>query len=125
MNTYSFRINAVDAKVSKDGLSNVIERVHYTHIATNPDGVQVSRNDVVMLPAPQPEVFVPADQLVQADIIEWIKPLIDEEAQQAGLDSHMAEKVAPTIVRLSIPETLEPEVEEVAEEPSSEESTDA
>jgi len=116
MNTYTFRINAVDAKVSLDGLSNVIERVHYTHIATNADGVMVSRNDVVMLPAPQPEVFVPADQLVQADIIEWIKPLIDLEAQQAGLDSHMAEKVAPTQVRLTIPETLEPVVEKTTTE---------
>ena len=116
MNTYTFRINAVDAKVSLDGLSNVIERVHYTHIATNPDGVVVSRNDVVMLPAPQPEAFVPADQLVQADVIEWIKPLIDLEAQQAGLDSHMAEKVAPTQVRLTIPESQEPVVEETATE---------
>jgi len=116
MNTYTFRINAVDAKVSLDGLSNVIERVHYTHIATNPDGVVVSRNDVIMLPAPQPEVFVPADQLVQADIIDWIKPLIDLEAQQAGLDSHMAEKVAPTQVRLTIPETLEPVVEKTTTE---------
>lgn len=116
MNTYTFRINAVDAKVSLDGLSNVIERVHYTHIATNPDGVVVSRNDVVMLPAPQPEAFVPADQLVQADVIEWIKPLIDLEAQQAGLDSHMAEKVAPTQVRLTIPESQEPVIEETATE---------
>lgn len=116
MNTYTFRINAVDAKVSLDGLSNVITRVHYTQMATNADGVMVSRNDAIVLPAPQPEVFVPADQLVQADVIEWIKPLIDLEATQASLDARMAEKVTPTQVRLSIPETLEPVVEETATE---------
>jgi len=123
MNTYTFRINAVDAKVSLDGLSNVITRVHYTQIATNADGVMVSRNDAVVLPAPQPEVFVPADQLVQADVIEWIKPLIDLEATQASLDARMAEKVAPTQVRLSIPETLEPVLEEPATEEPTEEPT--
>jgi len=121
MNTYTFRINAVDAKVSLDGLSNVITRVHYTQIATNADGVMVSRNDVVMLPAPQPEVFVPADQLVQSDVIEWIKPLIDLESTQASLDARLAEKVAPTQVRLTIPETLEPVVEETTTEETTEE----
>lgn len=121
MTTYSIRINAVDAKVSKDGLSNVIERVHFTQIATNEEGVSVSRNDVVMLPAPQPETFVPADQLVQADVIAWIEPLIDLEATRAGLDAHLAEKVTPTQVRLTIPESLEPVVEETTtEEPAAE-----
>jgi len=123
MNTYTFRINAVDAKVSLDGLSNVITRVHYTQIATNADGVMVSRNDAVMLPAPQPEVFVPADQLVQADVVEWIKPLIDLEATQSSLNARMAEKVTPTQVRLTIPETLEPVIEEPASEEPAEEPT--
>ena len=123
MNTYTFRINAVDAKVSLDGLSNVITRVHYTQMATNADGVMVSRNDAVVLPAPQPEVFVPADQLVQSDVIEWIKPLIDLEATQASLDARMAEKVTPTQVRLTIPETLEPVFEETDTEEPVEEPT--
>lgn len=122
MNTYSIRINAVDAKVSKDGLSNVIERVHYTQIAQNADGETVSRIDVVMLPAPQPEAFVPAEQLVQSDIVSWIEPLIDLEATHKALDAKLAEKITPTVVRLDIPEAIEPAVEEVVEETTTEET---
>ena len=118
MTTYSIRINSVDAKVSKDGLSNVIERVHYTQIATNEDGVMASRNDVMMLPSPQPETFVPVEQLVQADIVAWIEPLIDLEATHASLDAQLAEKVTPTVVRFDIPETLDAATEEEAPDPN-------
>jgi len=73
------------------------------------------------LPEPQPENFVAVDDLVQADIISWIEPLLDLDALQVALDAKLAEKITPSVVRLIIPETNEPVVEEpVVEQPPSE-----
>ena len=118
MINHSIRINSVDAKVSLNGLSNVIDRVHYSQIASNEDGITVSRNDVVMLPAPQPEVFVPVEQLVQADVVAWIEPLIDLVGTREGLENKLAEKITPTVVRFDIPETLDAATEEDAADPN-------
>ena len=118
MNTYSFKINAVDAKVSLNGLSNVITTVHYTHIVQDEHGNEYGRNDAIVLPEPQPENFIAVDDLVQADVISWIEPLLDLDALQVALDAKLAEKITPSVVRLIIPETNEPVVEEpVVEQP--------
>lgn len=121
MNTYYFKINAVDAKVSSNGLSNVITTVHYAHFVKDEHGNEYGRNDAIVLPEPQPDNFVAVDNLVQADIIAWIEPLLDLEALQIALDAKLAEKITPSVVRLAIPETLDPVVEEPAiEQPPSE-----
>ena len=121
MNTYYFKINVVDAKVSLNGLSNVITTVHYTHFVEDEQGNSYSRYDSIVLPEPQPENFIAVDDLVQADVISWIEPLLDLEALQIALDAKLAEKITPSVVRLIIPETNEPVVEEpVVEQPPSE-----
>lgn len=112
MNTYSFKINAVDARVNLNGLSNVITTVHYTHIVQDQEGSIYSRNDAIVLPEPTPENFVSVEDLVQADVIAWLESLLDIEELQIGLDAKLAEKITPSIVRLHIPETNEPVVEQ-------------
>lgn len=116
MNTYYFKINAVDAKVNHDGLSNVITTVHYSHFVQDEEGNTYGRNDAIVLPEPTPESFVSADELVQADVIAWLESLLDIEGLQIALDAKLAEKITPSVVRLHIPETLEPATEEQVNE---------
>jgi hypothetical protein len=107
MNTYYFKINAVDAHVSQDGLDNVIYDVHYSYIGEDENGNVTRQIGVQHVPYVDPENFTPFDQLTQADIIAWIEPMLNVEEFQVNLDRKLAELAAPTKVTLQVPETLE------------------
>ena len=106
MNTYKFRINAVDAHVSQDGLENVIYNVHWSYIGEDANGNVATQIGVQHVPNVDPENFVAFDQLTQADIIAWIEPMLNVAEFQINLDSQLAELAAPTKVTLQVPETL-------------------
>lgn len=113
MNTYYFKINAVDAHVSQDGLENVIYNVHYSYFGEDENGNVASQIGVQHVPNVDPENFTAFDQLTQADIIAWIEPELPVDEFQTNLDVQLAELAAPTKVTLQVPETLaeEPPVE--------------
>jgi len=106
MNTYKFRINAVDAHVSQDGLENVVYNVHWSYIGEDENGNVASQIGVQHVPYVDPENFTSFDQLTQADIIAWIEPMLNVEEFQSNLDAQLAELAAPTKVTLQVPETL-------------------
>lgn len=113
MNTYYFKINAVDAHVSQDGLENVIYNVHWSYIGEDANGNVATQIGVQHVPNVDPDNFTPFDELTQADVIAWIEPELNVAEFQTNLDSQLAELAAPTKVTLQVPETLavEPPVE--------------
>jgi hypothetical protein len=113
MNTYKFKINAVDAHVSQDGLENVIYNVHYSYIGEDENGNVATQIGVQHVHNVNPENFIPFNKLTQADVVSWIEAALPVEEFQKNLDSQLAELAAPTKLTLSIPETLEQEDEEV------------
>lgn len=106
MNTYKFKINAVDAHVSQDGLENVIYNVHYSYIGEDENGNVATQIGVQHVPGVDPENFVAFDQLTQADVISWIEAVLPVEEFKVNLDAQLAELAAPTKVTLQVPETL-------------------
>lgn len=103
-NTYHFKINAVDAHVSQDGLENVIYNVHYSFIAEDENGNIATQLGVQHFPSVDPENFTPVENLTQADIIGWIEAVLPVDDFKANLDSQISELAAPTKVTLQIPE---------------------
>ena len=106
MNTYNFRINAVDAHVSQDGLDNVIYNVHYSYIGEDENGNVASQIGVQHLASVDSENFTPFDQLTQADVISWIEPLLPIEEFRSNLDAQLTEMATPTMVTLQVPDSL-------------------
>ena len=106
MNTYYFKINAVDAHVSQDGLDNVIYNVHWSYFAEDGEGHTASMIGVQHIPNVDPDNFTAFDQLTQADVIAWIEPELDLQQLQSALDQNLTELAAPTKVTLQVPETL-------------------
>jgi len=106
-NTYHFKINAVDAHVSQDGLENVVYNVHWSYIGENENGNVASQIGVQHVPNVDPDNFTAFDQLTQADIIAWIEPQLNVEEFQSNLDAQLAELAAPTKVTLQVPESLD------------------
>ena len=106
MNTYYFKINAVDAHVSQDGLENVVYNVHWSYFGEDGNGNVASQIGVQHVPYVDPDNFTPFDQLTQTDIIAWIEPELNVAEFQTNLDAQLAELAAPTKVTLQVPETL-------------------
>ena len=106
-NTYHFKINAVDAHVSQDGLENVVYNVHYSYIGEDENGNVATQIGVQHVPYVDPENFTPFDQLTQADVISWIEPELNVAEFQINLDAQLAELAAPTKVTLQVPEALD------------------
>lgn len=104
MNTYYFKINAVDAYVSQDGLENVIYNVHYTYYGKDENGNIASQIGVQHFPSADPDNFTPVEDLTQADIIGWLEPILPIDEFKVNLDNSLAEMAAPTKVTLQIPE---------------------
>ena len=108
-NTYKFKINAVDAHVSQDGLDNVIYNVHWSYIGEDENGNVATQIGVQHVPYVDPDNFTAFDQLTQADVISWIEPQLDVEEFKANLDAQLAELAAPTKITLQVPEELSSE----------------
>ena len=127
MNTYNFKINAVDCYTSKDGLEKVAYNVHWSYFGT--DGTHTaSMIGVQSVGDPDPENFIAFDQLTAEQVIEWISGSMDLESMQSNLDTQIAELAAPSKVTLQLATlVVEEEVieEEIIEEEIIEEEPEA
>ena len=124
MNTYSWRINAVDCYTSKDGLEKVAYNIHWSYFLTDGEHT-VSMIGVQSVGEPNAENFVAFEELTEETVIGWIEAAMDVEQMQENLANQLADKIAPKVVTLQltkpvVEETIEEEV--VAEEPASEET---
>lgn len=86
---------AVSLEVGGETLENVATVAHWTVAATDGEH-SASTYGSVGLAAPDPETFVPADELTREMVIGWVKESVDVAAIQLGLDKLIAEQVSPT-----------------------------
>ena len=116
MNTYNWKINAVDCYTSKDGLEKVAYNVHWSLFATDGEN-NVSIIGVQSVGEPNPDNFVPFDQLTEEQVVSWITASMDVEQMQANLDKQIEDLVAPKVVTLQLNRpVVEPVVEAVEEQ---------
>ena len=116
MNTYNWKINAVDCYTSKDGLEKVAYNVHWSLFATDGEN-NVSIIGVQSVGEPNPDNFTPFDQLTEEQVVSWIAASMDVEQMQANLDKQIEDLVAPKVVTLQLNKTVvEPVVEAVEEQ---------
>lgn len=101
MNTYTFKINAVDCYTSKDGLEKVAYNVHWSYFGT--DGTHTaSMIGTQSVGNPDPENFIAFEELTEEQVVEWISPYVHLETMQQNLDRQIAELAAPTKVTLQL-----------------------
>ena len=84
MNTYYWKINAVDCYALKDGLEKVAYNIHWSYFAT--DGAHVAViGGVAGVDDPSPENFIPFDQLTEQQVIDWFIAELDIENMKGEL----------------------------------------
>jgi hypothetical protein len=101
MNTYTWKINAVDCYTSKDGLEKVAYNVHWSFFATDGEH-NASMIGVQSVGEPNLDNFVPFDQLTEEQVVSWITASMDVEQMQANLDKQIEDLVAPKVVTLQL-----------------------
>ena len=104
-NTYSWRINALDAKIHEDDLDNVIYTVHYTLTGQDDSEESVSASSIGTLGVQyNPEnPFISYDDLTKEDVVGWLEDGLDVDSMKESLDNQIELKKNP------VDETLRPD----------------
>lgn len=104
-NTYSWRINALDAKIHENDLDNVIYTVHWTFIGQDDSEEPISASSIGTLSVQyNPEdPFIQYDDLVKSDVVGWLEAGLDVDSMKENLDEQIKLKIHP------VNETLRPD----------------
>ena len=104
-NTYSWRINALDAKIHENDLDNVIYTIHWSFIGQDDSEEPVSVSSIGTLGVQyNPEnPFISYNDLTKEDVVGWLESGLDVDSMKENLDKQIELKKNP------VDETLRPD----------------
>jgi hypothetical protein len=102
-NTYNWKINALDAKVSVDDVQNVVYTVHWSLIATSENGEHTVSNIGTHSVEYDADNFVPYEDLTEEIVISWLEAGLNVESIKAGLDAQIEKLTTPTEITYTDP----------------------
>ena len=102
-NTYSWNINALDAKVSVGDDENVVYTVHWSLIATSEDGEHNVSNIGTHGVEYDADNFTAYEDLTKEIVIGWLESELDVESIKAGLDAQIEKLITPEEITYSNP----------------------
>ena len=100
--TFTYSISQTDFVLSKDGLSNVINNLHWRCDAAETSGGKdyaAGSYGTQSLAAPDPSSFTAYDSVTEANCIAWLKAEMGADAVtalEAGLQSNIDAQITPT-----------------------------
>lgn len=113
-NTYRFHIYSTECFIDYNGLSDVIQKVHWGYEVS--DGTNSTTIvGVETMDIPDAENFVAFDELNQDIVASWLESRLDIEGLQTALDERLNRIVNPTIVTKQLPTADNQTEEEVVE----------
>ena len=98
MTTFNWTISAVERAISLDGLSNVIQIVHWRYRGTDENGVTAETYGATSVGAPNPQDFTPFDEVTASDVERWLEVLLDVPSMQVNLEAQIALIINPTTI---------------------------
>jgi hypothetical protein len=101
--TYTWTISALDCRVSEEGMSDVVQTVHWRYRGTNEDGVTYETYSATAVPTPTPEAFIPYPDLYLAILTEWLESILDMEEIEANIAAQIELIIHPVMVTLPLP----------------------
>lgn len=101
--TYVWTISALDCVVSLDGMSDVVQTVHWRYRGTNENGTTAEVYGAQAVGIPNPEAFIPYPDLDLGIVTSWLESVMDMESIQSNIISQINEIEHPTHVTLPLP----------------------
>jgi len=102
-NTYNWKINALDAKVSVGDDENVVYTVHWSLIATSEDEEHAVSSIGTHGVEYDADNFVPYEDLTEEIVIGWLEDALDVNLMKAGLDAQIEKLITPEKITYTDP----------------------
>ncbi len=106
MNTeYGYTIGMLNCYIDKDNMKDLVYNASYTYWAKTPtinpsqatgSEIQVAINDIVELTEPNPDNYIPFNDLSDEIVWSWIEPKLDIEQIKLTLDKQIEDIKHPT-----------------------------
>jgi hypothetical protein len=99
-------ISQLNCAVESEGLPNVINVIHWRYNATQVDGDKTwfaETYGASSVAQPNPQNFVPYEDVTEAEVISWLEEILPVDAMQASLEANIALQITPTEVTLPLP----------------------
>lgn len=103
---FQWVIAALNCAVESEGLSNVINVIHWRYNATQVDGDKTWFADTYGangVAQPNPQNFIPYADVTEAEVIGWLEAILPVEAMQLSLENNIALQINPVEVTLPLP----------------------
>jgi hypothetical protein len=103
---FSWVISQLNCAVESEGLSNVINVIHWRYNATQVDGSKTwfaETYGATSVAQPNPQSFVPYEDVTEAEVIGWLEEVLPVEAMQASLEANINLQINPVEVTLPLP----------------------
>ncbi len=101
--TYEWTIAALDCAVALDGLTNVVQTVHWRYRGTNAAGTTAESYGSHAVDTPNPDAFIAYPALDLATVAGWLEATLDIAAMQANIALQIEQLENPTHVTLPLP----------------------
>jgi len=101
---HTWKVTQLDTYVEHNGIQNLAYHVHYSITTTDTESVyKVIQNMTHWLPFEEPAFAVPASQLTEQQIVDYIKSqVVVADLEQAG-EQQLQEMKTPTITTIPLP----------------------
>jgi hypothetical protein len=110
---FEWVISELNCAVESEGLPDVINTIHWRYNATQIDGDKTyfaNIYNVSSVAQPNPQNFIPYEDVTEAEVIGWLEEILPVESMQASLEANIALQINPVEVTLPLPWLPQPPV---------------
>jgi hypothetical protein len=103
MVNFKWSVNPMDCVIDEDGLTNVVQTVHWRLIGTDENNVSSDVYGAQGFPAPAAEGYIPFEYLTQEIVVGWLESVLDVETLKRQIEEAIYLINNPIMAQLSLP----------------------
>lgn len=102
MINFEWNVNPMDCVIDEDGLTNVVQTVHWRLTGTDENGVSSDVYGAQSFPKPEAEGYIPFEDLTKEIVVGWLSGVLDVEKLEKQISDNIYLINNPVMVQLSI-----------------------
>ncbi|WP_296683212.1 hypothetical protein [Flavobacterium sp.] len=102
MINFEWNINPMDCIIDDDGMTNVIQTVHWRLTGTDENEISSSVYGAQSFPKPSEEGFIPFEELTKEIVVSWLEATLDVPALEKNIEDAIYLINNPVMVQLTI-----------------------
>jgi len=103
---FQWVISQLNCAVESEGLSNVINVIHWRYNATQVNGDKTYFADTYgssSVAQPNPQNFIPYADVTEAEVINWLEQILPVDTMKLALENNIALQITPVEITLPLP----------------------